>query len=53
MNTNKTLRLILSTIKPDTRSEAYSIVRDVVKAWGHWKGKPRGKPQMIGKGKIV
>jgi hypothetical protein len=51
MNTNKTLKLILSTIKPDTRSEAYSIVRDVVKAWGHWKGKPRGKPRKFEKEK--
>jgi hypothetical protein len=43
MNDNKTLKRILATIKPDTRTESYYIVRDVVKAWGHWKGKPRGK----------
>jgi len=51
MNANKTLREILSTIKPDTGSEAYSIVRDAVKSWGHWKGKPRGKPRKFEKEK--
>jgi hypothetical protein len=51
MNDNITLKRILSTIKPDTRSTAYAIVRGVVKSWGHWKGKPRGKPRKFEKEK--
>ena len=38
------LRQLLEQVKPDTRTKDFYLVKSIIKSWGHWKDKPRGKP---------